>query len=658
MGLVPNAEQAHFAAWQAAARLRRWWRGSAGAQILSDVDDTIKCSGGPIGGGVDESGYRKEIYPGAVQFILELARGRELHWAPRRVRLLSARPQKLGFLRMKPGSRVAEEFRRVGEANGFPEWGIDFEGSAYGRLRDLVPALRGDFRRFGRTKVRNWREVLGDDLGQAKAVFIGDNGQGDVQAALQMARFGPPFAAAFIHRVLEEPEAPKPAAPSHRRVFYFSTYPGAAQAALGRNLISEEGLRRVHGAVLGSSLAQLCALHAQDPGRFQRYPCRREGDLFWADGSPVVEVALDPEDPTVRLRRCKLPLAHPEIDRGGRCAPLLAELKEAEVVLAAKAAERRSGLRSKVAAWFAQRRKIVTSQAPRSCSVEDVSGDFSPVQEKIDVMIKALKTEQADEVKKKDYCIEELSKNKPLRLAPILLAAEDKQRQGESLDASVQDLKQKLQALVAESEELSAEVAELQKQQTLGGIPILQLSAQNREKENAEFQKVVQDQRETQVLLKKAMVVLQGFYNKESLLQAVPPVEPETFGSYKKKSGGNGAARPVVMMLQQLVADAQEMETEASAAERSSQLDYEAFGQETTASLAAKNKALEDKAGSLKISRSSVQGDSRLEDPGRQAANVQAGEKAKLEEKAVMARQSKKGVLAEAGRACGLEQRV
>lgn len=28
------------------------------------------------------------------------------------------------------------------------------------------------------------------------------------------------------------------------------------------------------------------------------------------------QVALDPEDPTVRLRRCKLPLAHPEIDRG------------------------------------------------------------------------------------------------------------------------------------------------------------------------------------------------------------------------------------------------------------------------------------------------------------------------------------------------------
>ena len=45
-------------------------------------------------------------------------------------------------------------------------------GSQYGRLRDLLPALRGDFRKFGTTKLKNWERVLGKDLGQAK---VGDD---------------------------------------------------------------------------------------------------------------------------------------------------------------------------------------------------------------------------------------------------------------------------------------------------------------------------------------------------------------------------------------------------------------------------------------------------------------------------------------------------
>ena len=94
------------------------------------MDDTIKCSGGPYGGGVDEAGYRKEVYPGAIQFMLELARGRRPLVKPPSVKLLSARPKKLGFLRMKPTSRVAREFQRVALENGVA-WGIDFEGSEF-----------------------------------------------------------------------------------------------------------------------------------------------------------------------------------------------------------------------------------------------------------------------------------------------------------------------------------------------------------------------------------------------------------------------------------------------------------------------------------------------------------------------------------------------
>ena len=35
------------------------------------------------------------------------------------------------------------------------------KGSKYGRLRDVLPALLGDFRPFGRTKLRNWEAGSG-----------------------------------------------------------------------------------------------------------------------------------------------------------------------------------------------------------------------------------------------------------------------------------------------------------------------------------------------------------------------------------------------------------------------------------------------------------------------------------------------------------------
>mmetsp|Transcript_52086 Transcript_52086/g.93793 ORF Transcript_52086/g.93793 Transcript_52086/m.93793 type:complete len:386 (+) Transcript_52086:2-1159(+) len=234
---------------------------------------------------------------------------------------------------------------------------------------------------------------------------------------------------------------------------------------------------------------------------------------------------------------------------------------------------------------------------------------LAKVRKEIDAMVAALKEEQAAEVKKKDYCIEELQKNK--------LQAEDKKRTGEELSASVEDLKQKIKTLDAQTAEVEAEVAELKKQQ--------KLAAQNREKENSEFQKVVEEQRQTQVLLKKALGVLEAFYNKkeDSFLQKAHPKEPETFRSYKKSSSNTG----VLMMLQQLIADAKEMETESSAAERESQKDYEDFGKETTASLATKNKALED----------------------------QAEQRAKLKERMVQTNQSKKGAEKEVENLAGLE---
>eukprot|EP00441_Pelagodinium_beii_P040344 CAMPEP_0197636506 /NCGR_PEP_ID=MMETSP1338-20131121/11986_1 /TAXON_ID=43686 ORGANISM="Pelagodinium beii, Strain RCC1491" /NCGR_SAMPLE_ID=MMETSP1338 /ASSEMBLY_ACC=CAM_ASM_000754 /LENGTH=642 /DNA_ID=CAMNT_0043208743 /DNA_START=58 /DNA_END=1986 /DNA_ORIENTATION=- len=219
---------------------------------------------------------------------------------------------------------------------------------------------------------------------------------------------------------------------------------------------------------------------------------------------------------------------------------------------------------------------------------------FERVKEKVDLMVAALKKEQSDEVRKKEYCLEELQENR--------MDTEKKQRNSENLAAKQEELKMKMADATEKMKALETDIAEMKKQQ--------KLAAQNREKENAEFQRVVQEQRQTQDLLKKALTVLGEFYKKPALIQ-----DPKTFGDYKKSTSSNG----VMLMLQQLIADAKEMETESVYAEHESQEDYEAFGKELTASIESSSKAMTDKA----------------------------EEKAKAESSFIMTRESGEGVKAE-----------
>ena len=77
-------------------------------------------------------------------------------------------------------------------------------------------------------------------------------------------------------------------------------------------------------------------------------------------------------------------------------------------------------------------------------------------------MVSVLKKEQANEVKKKDYCMAELNKNRRgserdvfclLSPSQCRLASEGKKRQGDSLGASLEELKQKLENLLVESQD-------------------------------------------------------------------------------------------------------------------------------------------------------------------------------------------------------------
>mmetsp|Transcript_30730 Transcript_30730/g.55745 ORF Transcript_30730/g.55745 Transcript_30730/m.55745 type:complete len:664 (+) Transcript_30730:44-2035(+) len=219
-------------------------------------------------------------------------------------------------------------------------------------------------------------------------------------------------------------------------------------------------------------------------------------------------------------------------------------------------------------------------------SMEAKLDGFGRVKEKINLMVDALKKEGDNEAKKKEYCLKEFHENR--------MDTEDKQRDLNDLDAKKEQFSQQLEEAKAEIATMQKETEEIKKQQ--------KLASQNREKENTEFQAVVAEQRQTQTLLKKALGILSGFYTKKhpSLLQSFKPAAgeqrekaPETFsGSYKESKNSNG----VLLMLQQLIADAVEMEKESTFGERESQEDYETFAKDMQAELEDTEKEMMDKA--------------------------------------------------------------
>eukprot|EP00933_Yihiella_yeosuensis_P071394 TRINITY_DN795_c0_g1_i1.p1 TRINITY_DN795_c0_g1~~TRINITY_DN795_c0_g1_i1.p1 ORF type:complete len:686 (-),score=225.42 TRINITY_DN795_c0_g1_i1:100-2118(-) len=226
---------------------------------------------------------------------------------------------------------------------------------------------------------------------------------------------------------------------------------------------------------------------------------------------------------------------------------------------------------------------------------------FTRVKASIDEMIAALTKESQDEVKHKDWCVEELHQND--------LVTQEKTRTRTKLAAKMENIKSDISEASTEIEKLKGEVSETQKQ--------LQLAAQNREEENKEFQLVVREQRETQRLLSQAVSLLGAVYNAQegSLVQVAKAQEgslvqvakakfmsfigakeaPPSFKTYEKSSSGTG----VMSMLQQLIYDSKAMETEALAAERSAQSSYESTSKETSASLASKTKVITDKSGEI-----------------------------------------------------------
>merc|ERR1719146_520286 len=117
---------------------------------------------------------------------------------------------------------------------------------------------------------------------------------------------------------------------------------------------------------------------------------------------------------------------------------------------------------------------------------------FTKVKKSISDMIDTLAKEQEDEVKHKDFCVEEINTNEK--------ETQDKEQEKNSLEAKIEDLSENIAKLKAKIAELKATIADLQVQ--------LKRAGEDREKENSEFQVTVADQRATQKLLAGALNIL------------------------------------------------------------------------------------------------------------------------------------------------------
>merc|ERR1719263_1675310 len=238
----------------------------------------------------------------------------------------------------------------------------------------------------------------------------------------------------------------------------------------------------------------------------------------------------------------------------------------------------RSARRNQAASVLAAVAKKVNNPRLSALAAKVRLDAFTKVKKAIDDMVSQLLKEKEDEIKHKDFCVEEFNTNQ--------LQTEKKDREKEDLIAKIEDLELTIKTLTTEIDTLKSEVSEMQVQMKRAG--------EDREKENKDFQQTVADQRASQKLLQAALNILKGFYEKKAaLLQQEPagPPPPPGFKEYKKNAGAGG----VMGMIQQIINDAKAMEAETIRAEEDAQKAYEDFVKETNNSIETKSKAIINK---------------------------------------------------------------
>lgn len=212
---------------------------------------------------------------------------------------------------------------------------------------------------------------------------------------------------------------------------------------------------------------------------------------------------------------------------------------------------------------------------------------FTKVKQAIKDMVAALKQQQEDEVKHKDFCQAELQKNEMETTA--------KENDMEDLQNLIATLENTIETL---GKEIKTAEGELQDMKLSA-----QRAAENRIAESKEFQQAVAEQRATRAILAKVKGRLNKFYQSQALLQQTPQEEAykkthvvvphgATAGEYKKNAGAGG----VITMLDNLITDAMKLETESIKGENDATEQYNTFTADNNAAMGAKESEIVNKS--------------------------------------------------------------
>jgi hypothetical protein len=224
---------------------KRPWR-----KILSDIDDTMTCSGGSWPAGIHTAYPKHTLYPGVLAFYRELDLGITGHeeWNDTllgNLVFLSARPH---VYKAISEDESYKKFRFLKTSKNLYTSPTLLAGSLDSGTKFV---FGGDIEPVAEKKFIKFVEYIGL-YPEFKYIFVGDNGQGDartVEMLMDKPGYSDYLARAYIHEVqpVRSTYAKKASTRSSycSHIYYFRNYIDAAIDAYQRKLIRLSGLRRI-----------------------------------------------------------------------------------------------------------------------------------------------------------------------------------------------------------------------------------------------------------------------------------------------------------------------------------------------------------------------------------------------------------------------------